>query len=228
MPEENRKRRIKEEEEEEGQKDKKKQKTHPPLLFLKYLADIIKMSEEGSRKRRTKEEEPEYLEREEREGQRGRKRQKKYSPLYYTYRPLISKDKDKAYTIATVDNTNESSSILNQGSYHRARKLVGEEKWNVARELISDGRIDNARMIPDAKAFITTRVALAKNWDRTKCCRFRRTPCTCPIEENRTDVNSAMYCCKTNGCMCSEIHNCFNRWDIMVKGTCVYSEETKV
>ena len=37
-------------------------------------------------------------------GRRGVKRQKKSSPLYFTYRPLMSDDKDKAPTVATVDN----------------------------------------------------------------------------------------------------------------------------
>ena len=157
-------------------------------------------------------------------GNRGVKRQKKSSPLYFTYRPLMSEDKDKAPTVATVDNTNESSNILNQGSYHRARKMVGEAKWDIARELVCDGRIDYARMSPDAKAFITTRVALAKTWDRVKCCRFRKDPCTCPSEENRTDVNSSAYCCKTNGACCAEVHNCFNKWDLLVKGTVAYPE----
>ena len=64
---------------------------------------------------------------------RGVKRQNKSSPLYYTYRPRVSEDKDKAPIIATVDNTNESSRIPNQGNYQRARTLVGEEKWEVAR-----------------------------------------------------------------------------------------------
>ena len=109
----------------------------------------------------------------------------------------MSEDKDKAPTVATVDNTNESSNIVNQGSFFRARKTIGEEKWEVARELVCDGRIDYARMSPDAKAFIVTRVALAKNWDRVKCCHFRKDPCTCPSEEHRTDVNSSTYCCKS-------------------------------
>ena len=89
-------------------------------------------------------------------GRRGVKRQKKASPLYFTYRPLMSEDKDKAPTIATVDNTNEASNLVNRGSYHRVRKMIGDEKWQVARELVCDGRIDYARMSPDAKAFITT------------------------------------------------------------------------
>ena len=153
-------------------------------------------------------------------------REKKISPLYYTYRPLISDDQDKSPTQAIVNETNEQS-IQNEGSYQRARRLVGEEKWTTARELIMDGRTDYARMSPDAKTFITTRVALAKNWDRVKCCRFRLSPCICKQEENRSDINSSLYCCKDNGCSCVEIHNCFNRWDILVKG-CAYPEQTKV
>ena len=61
-------------------------------------------------------------------GRRGVKRQKKASPLYFTYRPLMSEDKDKAPTIATVDNTNEASNLVNRGSYHRVRKMIGDEK----------------------------------------------------------------------------------------------------
>ena len=155
---------------------------------------------------------------------RGIKRQKKASPLYFTYRPLMSKDKHKAPTVATVNNANESSSIVNQGSFFRARKMVGEEKWEAARELVYDGRIDYSRMSPDGKAFIVTRVALAKSWNRIKCCRFRKDQCTCPIEQRISDVNSAAYCCKNNGVCCAEIHNSFNRWDILVKGTVAYPE----
>ena len=155
-------------------------------------------------------------------GNRGVKRQKKSYQLYYIYRPLMSEDKDKAPTVSTVNNTNESSNIVNQGSFFRARKMVGEEKWEVPRELVYDGRIDYARMSPDAKAFTVTRVTLAKSWDRIKCCRYRRDPCTCPSEENRTDFNSSAYYCKTNGPCCAEVHNCFSRWDIIVKGTNAY------
>ena len=155
---------------------------------------------------------------------RGVKRQKKASPLYFTYRPLMSEDKDKAPSVASINNTNESSNIVNQGSFFRARKMVGEEKWEVARELVYDGRIDYPRMSPDGKAFIVTRVALAKTWDRIKCCRFRKDQCTCPSEERMTDVNSAAYCCKNNGACCTEINNSFNRWDILVKGTVAYPE----
>ena len=169
----------------------------------------------------------EYEDVETREGVRNRKREKKASPLYYTYRPLISDDQDKSPITATVNDTSESKSVQNEGSYQRARRHVGEEKWGIARELIVDGRLDYARMSPDAKTFIATRVALAKNWDRLKCCRFRLTPCICKQEENRSDLNSALYCCKDNACTCVEIHNCFNRWDILVKG-CAYPEQTKV
>ena len=160
-----------------------------------------------------------------REGQRNRKREKKASPLYYTYRPLISDDQDKSPTIAAVNDTNESKSVHNEGSYVRARKHVGEDKWGIARELVTDGRIDYGRMSVDAKTFLTTRVALAKNWDRIHCCRFRLTPCICKQEEGRSDLNAALYCCKENGCACAEVHNCFNRWDILVKG-CAYPAQT--
>ena len=81
-----------------------------------------------------------------REGQRNRKREKKASPLYYTYRPLISDDQDKSPTIATVNDTNESTTVHNEGSYQRARTYVGEDKWGIARELIMDGRTDYARI----------------------------------------------------------------------------------
>ena len=155
---------------------------------------------------------------------RSAKRQKKASPLYFTYRPLVSEDKDKAPTAATVNNGNESSSIVNQGSFFRARKMVGEEKWEAARELVYDGRIDYPRMSPDSKAFIITRVAIAKTWDRTKCCRFRKDQCDCPAEGRVSNVNSSAYCCKDNTTCCAEIHNSFNRWDLLVKGTVAYPE----
>ena len=155
---------------------------------------------------------------------RGVKRQKKASPLYFTYRPLMSEDKDKAPSVASINNANESSNIVNQGSIFRARKMVGEEKWEVARELVYDGRIDYPRMSPDGKAFIVTRVALAKTWDRIKCCRFRKDQCACPAEGRITNVNSATYCCKDNNTCCAEVHNSFNRWDILVKGTVAYPE----
>ena len=180
-----------------------------------------KMATQGKKRQHVEE----YEDVETREGQRNRKREKKASPLYYTYRPLISDDQDKSPTTATVNDTDEAKSVHNEGSYQRARKYVGEDKWGIARELIMDGRTDYARMSPDAKTFITTRVALAKNWDRVRCCRFRLTPCICKQEESRSDLNSALYCCKENGCACAAIHNCFNRWDILVKG-CAYPEQT--
>ena len=154
---------------------------------------------------------------------RSAKRQKKASPLYFTYRPLVSEN-GHCPTSATVNNGNESSSIVNQGSFFRARKMVGEEKWEAARELVYDGRIDYPRMSPDSKAFIITRVAIAKTWDRTKCCRFRKDQCDCPAEGRVSNVNSSAYCCKDNTICCAEIHNSFNRWDLLVKGTVAYPE----
>ena len=185
------------------------------------MATQTKLTAQGTKRPRREE----YDDVEIREGQRNRKREKKASPLYYTYRPLISDDQDKSPTTATVNNTNEAKSVHNDSGYQRARKHVGEDKWEIARDLVADGRIDYGRMSVDAKTFLTTRVALAKNWDRIRCCRFRLTPCICKQEEGRSDLNAALYCCKENGCACVEVHNCFNRWDLLVKG-CAYPEQT--
>ena len=92
--------------------------------------DETKMDTKGTKRPRVEE----YEEVVTREGQRNRKREKKASPLYYTYRPLISDDQDKSPTTATVNDTSEATSVHNEGSYQRARKYVGEDKWGIARE----------------------------------------------------------------------------------------------